>query len=73
MPEIEALAEAEAQRWNREGRLAAWFLAWLPAFLSHSVAMGINVCFGDKAELPDLPKWEDLVNSIPDYMKDSDG
>lgn len=73
MPEVEALAEAEAKRWNREGRLAAWLVAWLPAFVSYGVANGIAACFGKDAELPALPDWDRLLHSLPDYMRDPDG
>lgn len=72
--QIQALAEAEAERWNRQGRLAAWIIAWLPAFLGHAVTLGIGAAFSDKAELPDLPDWDKLLHTLPDYMSErSDG
>lgn len=73
MPEIEALAKGEAARWNRQGRLAAWVMAWLPSFMATGVAMGIAACFGKDAELPKLPEWERLLESLPDYMRPTDG
>lgn len=72
MSQIQALAEAEAQRWNREGRLAAWLVAWLPAFVSYGVANGIAACFGKDVSLPDLPQWDRLLETLPDYLREPD-
>lgn len=73
MPEIEALVKGEAARWNRQGRLAAWVMEWLPSFMATGVAMGIAACFGKDSELPRLPEWDKLIATLPDYMKDPDG
>lgn len=70
MPEIETLAKADAQRWNREGRLAAWTMNMLPSYMALGVALGIAACFGKDAELPRLPEWDDLLKSLPDYWKE---
>lgn len=72
VPEIEALAKAEAQRWNREGRLAAWIVEWLPSFVATGVALGIAACFGKDAQLPPLPEWDRLLESLPDYLREPD-
>lgn len=73
VPEIEALAKAEAQRWNREGRLAAWIVESLPVYVAYGVAMGIAACFGKDAPLPDLPDTEKLLRTLPDYLREPDG
>lgn len=74
MPEIAALEEGEAERWNRAGRLAAWLLPWIPEFVAYGVAAGIKVAFSkDGPEVPDLPSYEKLIESLPDYLRDDDG
>lgn len=73
MPEIEALAEAEAKRWNRQGRLAAWQMNMTPGYVALGVALGIAAAFSKDAELPRLPEWDELLKSLPDYMREPDG
>lgn len=63
MPEVQAMAEGEALRWNREARLANWIVSMIP----YGVARGISACFEKDSELPEIPE-------IPDYFKlDEDG
>lgn len=74
MPEVEALAEGEAERWERHGRLAAWFLQWLPRYVALGVNLGIASAFNEKSELPPVPdSFEALVKTLPDYRQDGDG
>jgi len=74
VPEIEALAEGEAERFERQGRLAAWFLQWLPRYVAVGVNIGIATAFNEKAELPPVPdSFEALLKTLPDYRQDCDG
>lgn len=74
MPEIEALEKGDAARWNREGRLAAWVMEMLPQYIALGVAWGAGTLFSKDASLPDLPSWDKLLESLPDYMRPpSDG
>ncbi len=70
--EVEALAKADAQRWERAGNLAAWLLPWLPIFIAHGVAQGVNYLFDENAKLPDLPTFQKLIDSLPDRFRDED-
>lgn len=72
MQEIEALAEADARRWNRQARLTAWVLPYLPEFIATGVAVGIAAVFGKDVELPELPTYDKLIESWPDYFRDED-
>lgn len=68
--EVEALAKADAARWNRAGNLAAWVLPWLPAYIAHGVAMGVGFLLSEDAKLPELPTYQKLLDSLPDRFKD---
>lgn len=68
--EVEALAKADAQRWERAGNLAAWILPWLPIFIAHGVAQGVGFLIAKDATLPDLPTFQKLLDSLPDRLKD---
>ncbi len=73
MPEVEALAEGEASRWERHVRLAATFLQWLPRYVALGVNLGIASAFDEKAELPPVPDTvEKLLKTFPDYRQPED-
>ncbi len=73
MPEVEALAEGEASRWERQVRLAATFLQWLPRYIALGVNLGIASAMDEKAELPPVPDTvEKLLKMFPDYRQPED-
>jgi len=73
VPEVEALAEGEASRWERHVRLAATFLQWLPRYVALGVNLGIASALDEKAKLPDVPDTvEKLVRLFPDYRQPED-
>jgi hypothetical protein len=73
VPEIEALAKAEGYRWNREARLAAWMIQASLPHLATAVALGIAACFGKDAQLPRLMEWDEMLKTLPDYLREPDG
>ena len=65
--DLEGLARGARLGHNREGRLAAWVIAWMP----WAVAMGIRIGLSD--EKVRGMSFDDMLNSQLDYDASPEG
>ena len=68
---MEALLRGQQWRFNRDARIAAWFLAVLRPLMSAAVAEGIGAAFGEKSRSKPID-MRDLLKTMPGYEEDAE-